>query len=85
METGPQKLFDIFKGNLFKRLVITGDVQKVFIQRQIDKRDQYVQHILWYNNLEDQLIKEFRCLTVIVQVSPSPDILGATIERYLEQ
>ena len=40
---------------------------------------------MWYNNLEDQLIKEFPCSRVIFGVSPSPYILGATTERHLEQ
>ena len=44
-----------------------------------------MQRTLWYNNLEDPLIKEFRCSRVIFGASPSPYILGATIERHLEQ
>ena len=44
-----------------------------------------MQRILWYNNLEDRLIKEFRCSRVIFGVSPSPYILGATTERHLKQ
>ena len=40
---------------------------------------------MWYNNLEDRLIKKFRCSRVIFGASPSPYILGATTERNSEQ
>ena len=40
---------------------------------------------MWYNNLEDQLIKEFCCSRVIFGASPSPYILGVRIEIHLEQ
>ena len=88
LETGPSlqpKLFDILVRNRFKRFVITGDVQTAFLQIRIDDRDRDVQRILWYNNLEDQLIKEFQCSRVIFGASPSPYILGAISERHLEQ
>ena len=42
LETGPPlqpKLFDILVRNWFKRLVITGDVQKAFLQIRTDDRD----------------------------------------------
>ena len=42
LETGPllqPKLFDILVCNRFKRFVITGDVQKAFLQIRIDDRD----------------------------------------------
>ena len=44
-----------------------------------------MQRILWYKNLENQLIKDFCCSRVIFGASPSPYILGATIERHLER
>ena len=42
LETGPplqMKLFDTLIRNRFKRLVVTGDLQKMFLQILIDKRD----------------------------------------------
>ena len=45
LETGPPlqpKLFDILVRNRFKSFVITGDVQKAFLQIRIDDRDQDV-------------------------------------------
>ena len=81
LETGSPlhpKLFDILVRNRFKRFLITGDVQKAFLQVRIDERNRDVQRILWYNNHEDQLIKEFHCSRVIFGASPSPYILGAT-------
>ena len=53
LETGPPlqlKLFDILVCNRFKRFVITGDVQKPFLQVYIDDRDRDVQRVMWYNN-----------------------------------
>ena len=88
LETGPPlqpKLFDIFVRSQLKRFVVTVDVQKAFLQISIDDRDRDVQRILCYNNLEDRLIKQFCCSRVIFGASPSPYILGVTIERHLEQ
>ena len=66
--------------------VITGDVQKAFLEIRIDERHwDAVERILWYNKLKDQLIKELRCFRVIFGASPSPYILGATIKRHLER
>ena len=42
LETGSPlqpKLFDIIVRNRFRRLVITGDVQKAFLQIQIEEKD----------------------------------------------
>ena len=44
-----------------------------------------MERISWYNKLEDRLIKELRCSSVIFGASPSPYILGATIKRHLER
>ena len=88
LKTGPPlqpKLFDILVCNRFKRFVSTSDVQKVFLQIRIDDRDRDVQRILWYNNLEDRLIKEFPCSKVTFGASASPCILGATIKRHLKK
>ena len=60
-------------------------MQKAFLQIRIDDRDRDVRRILWYNNLEDQLIKEFHCSRVTFGASPSSYILGATTERHLER
>ena len=79
------RLFDILVRNRFKKFLIISDVQKAFVQIRIDDRDLNVQRILWSNNVEDRLIKEFCCSRVIFGASPSPYILGATIERHLEQ
>ena len=88
LKTGPPlqpKLSDILLCNRFKRFFSTSDVQNVFLQIRIDDRDRDVQRILWYDNLEDRLIKEFPCSKVIFGASASPCILGATIKRHLEQ
>ena len=70
LETGSPlqpKLFDIIVRNRFRRLVITGDAQKTFLQIQIEEKDRDAQRILWYSNLEDQLIREFRCSRFILE------------------
>lgn len=88
LETGPSlqpKLFDIILRNRFRRFVITGDVQKAFLQIRVDPRDRDAQRILWYDNLPEKNIQEYRFTRVIFGATSSPYILGATLQKHLEK
>ena len=87
LQTGPALqplLFDILLRNRFRRYCVTGDMKKAFLQIRIHEADRDVQRILWYNNLTDRQIEEYRFTRVIFGASPSPYILGATLQKHLE-
>ena len=41
--------------------------------------------MLWYNNLEERKIVEYRFTRVIFGAAPSPYILGATLQKHVKQ
>ena len=59
-------------------------MKKAFLRIQIHDTDRDVQRILWYNNLTDHQIQEYRFTRVICGAFPSPYILGATLQKHLE-
>ena len=87
LETGPSLqplLFDILLRNRFRRFCITGDVKKAFLQITVQECDRDAQRILWYNNLRDRRITNYRFTRIIFGATSSPYILGATLEKHLE-
>ena len=87
LETGPPlqpHLFDVLLRNRFRKFVITGDIKKAFHQIHLPPEDRDVQRVLWYNNLQDRKVMEYRFTRVIFGATSSPYILGATIEKHLE-
>ena len=76
-------LFNILLRNRMKRYCITGDIKKAFLQIRISEEDRDAQRILWYDNLKEQNIVEYRFTRVIFGAGPSPYILGATLEKHI--
>ena len=68
-----------------KRHLIVGDVKKAFLQIRVKEEDRDAQRILWYNNLEDRNIVEYRLTRVIFGAGPNPYILGATLQKHVSQ
>ena len=88
LETGPPlqpQIFDILLRNRLHRYCITGDVQKAFLQIKIEPEDRDALRLLWYKDIEEKTIKEFRFTRVIFGSAPSPYILVATLKKHLEQ
>ncbi len=88
LETGPSLqplLFDILIRNRFRRYCVTGDVKKAFLQIMIQRCDRDAQRVLWYDDLECRNIVEYRFTRAIFGATSSPYILGATMEKHLEQ
>ena len=88
LEVGPAlqpKLFDIMIRNRMKRHCIDGDVKKAFLQIRVKEEDRDAQRILWYDNLKDRNIIEYRLARVIFGAGPSPYILGATLQKHVSQ
>ena len=60
-----QPIFDILLQNRLKLLCITGDVQKAFLQINVDPKDRDVHRLLWYQNLDSRVVREHRFTRVI--------------------
>ena len=87
LETGPKLqplLFDISLRNRFRKYCVTGDIQKAFLQIRVKECDRDAHRILWYDNLTDRNVREYRFARVIFGATPSPYILGSTIEKHLK-
>ena len=86
LETGPPLqplLFDILLRNRMRKFCITGDVQKAFLQIRVHEQDRDAQRILWYDNLTDWNVTEYRFTRVIFGATSSPYILGATLQKHI--
>lgn len=59
LEVGPplQLIFDILLQNRLKLLCITGDLQKAFLQINVDPKDRDVHRLLWYQNLDSRVVR----------------------------
>ena len=81
LETGPApqpRLFDILLRNRLKKLCVTGDIEKAFHQIRVHEDDRDAQRVLWFVNLDERKVVEYRFTRVIFGAAPSPYILGAT-------
>ena len=88
LETGPSLqplLFDILVRNHFRRYCVTGDVKKAFLQIMIQRCDRDAKRVLWYDDLKSRNIVEYRFTRAIFGATSSPYLLGATLEKHLEQ
>ena len=65
LETGPPLqplLFDILLRNRMRKHCVTGDIQKAFLQIRVYEQDRDAQRVLWYDNLTDRNIAEYRSI-----------------------
>ena len=88
LEVGPPlqpAIFDILLRNRMKPFCITGDIQKAFLQIKISPEDRDALRLLWYDNLKERNIVQYRFTRVIFGSGPSPYILGATLEKHICQ
>ena len=84
LEVGPPlqpAIFDILLRNRLKPFCITGDIKKAFLQIKISPADRDALRLLWYDNLKERNIVQYRFTRVIFGSGPSPYILGATLEK----
>ena len=88
LETGPSlqpHIFDILLRNRLQKYCITGDVKNAFLQIKLNPVDRDAQRLFWYDNLTERKIKAYRFTRVIFGSAPSPYILGATLEKHIDQ
>ena len=78
-------LFDILMRNRMEKLCVMGDIEKAFHQIRMREEDRDAQRVLWYNNVEEKKIFEYRFTRVIFGAGPSPYILGATLHKHLSK
>ena len=64
---------------------VTGDIKKAFLQIRISEEDRDAQRTVWYNDLTDRKVMEYRFTRVIFGATPSPYILGATLQKHVSQ
>ena len=76
-------LFDIVLRSRKHPYCVTGDIQKAFLQINVDERDRDAQRTLWYDNLTDRNIVEFRFTRVTFGATPSPYVLGSTLQKHV--
>ena len=87
LETGPPLqplLFDTFLRNRMRRFCITGDIQKAFLQVRVHEQDRDAQQVLWYDNLPDRKVTEYRFTRVMFGATSGPYILGATLQKHIK-
>ena len=63
---------------------VTGDIHKAFLQIRVHEQDLDAQRVLWYDNLTDRNIAEYRFTRVIFGATSSPYILGATPQKHIK-
>ena len=87
LETGPPLqplLFDILLRNRMRKYCVTGDIQKAFLQIRVHEQDRDAQRVLWYDNITERNIREYRFTRVIFGATSSPYILGATLQKHIQ-
>ena len=87
LDTGPPLqplLFDIMLRNRMRKYCVTGDIQKAFLQIRVHEQDRDAQRVLWLDNLIERNVKEYRFTRVIFGATSSPYILGATLQRHVQ-
>ena len=87
LETGPPLqplLFDIILRNRMRRFCTTGDIKKAFLQIRVHEQDMDAQRVLWYDNLTDRNVREYRFTRVIFGATSSPYILRATLQKHIK-
>ena len=88
LEVGPPlqpMLFDNLLRNRIKMLCIIGDIQKDFLQIKVDPRDRDALRLLWHENLDSRMVRQYRFTRVIFGSGLSPYILAATIQKHVNQ
>ena len=88
LKTGPPLqplLFDILIRNKFRKFCVSGDIQKAFLQIWVHEKDRDAQRILWYDNLEERNVTDYRFTRVIFGATSSPYILGTTMQKHVSE
>lgn len=64
-----------------RKYCVTRDIQKAFLQIRVYEQDR---NALWYDNVTDRNIKEYRFTRVLFGATLNPCILGATLQKHVQ-
>ena len=80
-------LFHILLRCRLQRIALAADIEKAFLNVEVDKADRDCLRFLWVNNVHDQQIKpvEYRFCRDVFGVSSSPFLLNATLQHHLSK
>lgn len=68
-----------------RKYCVLGDTEKALLQVKVDKEDRNAQRALRYDNLTDRKVMEYRFTRVIFGATPSPYILGFTLQKRVRK
>ena len=88
LHVGPsltQLLFDILLRFRCNRIALIADIEKAFLNIEVDERDRDCLRFLWVDDLqkEEPMIVVYRFCRVVFGVSSSPFLLSATLRHHL--
>lgn len=88
LHVGPsltQLLFDILVRFKCNRIVLIADIEKAFLNIEVDVKDRDCLRFLWMDDLEKEepMIVIYRFCRVVFGVSSSPFLLSATLRHHL--
>ena len=80
-------LFDTIMRFRVNPIAITADIEKAFLQIEIQAADRDVLRFLWYDdvNSPNPSIVQFRFRRLVLGLTCSPALLGQTIRHHIEQ
>ena len=79
-------LYDILIRFKMGSIVLTADIEKAFLNMEVDKQDRDYLHFLWCPNPSDKdpNIEVYRFCRVVFEVNSSPFLLNATLKHHLQ-
>ena len=89
LHVGPsltQLLFDILVRFRCNRIALIADIEKAFLNIEVDSKDRDCLRFLWVDDLdkEEPMIVVYRFCRVVFGVSSSPFLLSATLRHHLK-
>ncbi|XP_065064703.1 uncharacterized protein LOC135690935 [Rhopilema esculentum] len=80
-------LFDTLLRFRSHAIAITADIEKAFLQIEIDDKDRDALRFLWYDDISkpNPTVIQYKYCRLVFGLRPSPSILGATIKKHIAQ
>ncbi|XP_065067449.1 uncharacterized protein LOC135693012, partial [Rhopilema esculentum] len=80
-------LFDTLLRFRSHAIAITADIEKAFLQIEIDEKDRDTLRFLWYDDISkpNPTVIQYKYCRLVFGLRPSPSILGATIKKHIAQ
>ncbi|XP_065062963.1 uncharacterized protein LOC135689604 [Rhopilema esculentum] len=80
-------LFDTLLRFRSHAIAIIADIEKAFLQIEIDEKDRDALRFLWYDDISkpNPTVIQYKYCRLVFGLRPSPSILGATIKKHIAQ